>query len=468
MKKQTATVGRWPLAVGLGISAMCAGNVRVAHAGYWTVEPIPGYPSYTSPDEYARLLAEREAAIRQRYPGQWSGVSSSPPPTYPGSYTPKPWPEAPVENSWVQGGTEATASGIGGKASVTYNSNVYAVLRYVPNWTRDVNGNYVPDPADRPTRPFYLKVHVTGYGVAGEGDGSGEVRVPSREHLKFILTPQGAEPGKEVSPLPSDFYDSGASYMVTNRDFYIKVVPDGSLIQTVALVKVDADGHLDGGRTTTTGGDSSSTRWNHGSTRIYFAVNGEMTSYSLSISNPIEPSWKKFVGVLPQEYQKLVNINGVWVWQPDPSKAQLVAKDFFGTNDIWKIICSPVNNVMTVESAAEWHSTRWLGSMRFDANQNGFSSPTFAWTKPIGAIGGSASSPSLYLTIADDGLGNIVNGTDSVRLLSHGRNQLVLLAVVLQVPRSTLLTSVAGLVAESALSLEILERRPENCCFTQI
>ena len=63
-----------------------------------------------------------------------------------------------------------------------------------------------------------------------------------------------------------------------------------------------------------------------------------------------------------------------------------------------------------MESAAEWKGTQWMGSTQFNANQSGFTSPTFQWTKPSGAIGGRTSDSSLDLTIADAGIGNYVQG----------------------------------------------------------
>ena len=439
MKKQTAVVGRWPLAVGLGVGAMCAGNVRVAHAGSWEIEPMPAYPSYGSSD-YAAQVAAYNAEVLQRYPGHWDIIQSYPP-FYPGTYTRMPHPEAPVSQSSVQRGTTGTASGLGGPASATYDSDVRVVVRYRPNTIQDINGQSIPDPADVPTRDFYLKVHVWSYGGVYDGTGDGtyfQQGQQEKTHLKFSVTPvtsvspTGNESGALIPlSVPEIRFSNptssqqGKDYSNVNRDFYVKVTPNGSLRQTVPLVNIAARAALDGGRTTGGSGGQSlqlnrgsaqtasfervrprraiqalysspspspspdpPTYWNHGTGRISFGVGSELMNYSLIISSG-EDSWRKLEGSLPQEYKKRVYVNGAWEWHPDPDKAQAI----WTHPQIWRVKCLPATDgSMKVESAADYLydesagnilNEQWYGALSYTnltAVQQGFSQPDYEWS----------------------------------------------------------------------------------------
>ena len=357
-------------------------------------------------DEQFRAYIAAEQ--KKRYPGLWTVKESSL------SFDPVTRTYKPpfVTTTRYSSFAEADATSLGGPASITYKSAVYAVLRYWPNQIQNAQGNWVNDPADsKPSEPFYLKVRMRGSGGAADATDSGETRNPKSESLALTVSPMGGVTGAPVSLGPWDIFDLGNSKsFYANRDFYLKIKPSGALVQTVSLISIAAMGALTGNRTTPTY-SGGSPRWNHGSTRISLGVDSELTSYYMEISDGSGDSWKKLTGDLPTEYKKWgTDANNKLVLVPDPNLAELVSPPGV-VPQVWRVKSLRASDgSITVERAAEWRGSQWMGSIQFNTICPGFTSPTFSWTKPSGAIGGNTSASSLDLTIVGDGRGHYIRG----------------------------------------------------------
>ncbi len=353
---------------------MCAFDVPAAHAGHWEVVPR---------SETGELNTGTVSFVFS-----WQDDPDDDPDLYTDEY---PVSSGTTHDGKASGGGGGSFDAVGGPGEVSAEGLKFKLkLRYVPDNEDDVAQG-----------PVYIKVVLVAYADVTDDDGS-SYRDASKEHVSATVTP----PGNIVSGsliLNDMSYAGTAKAERRTATFYVKVEPEDAA-NPIDIGGASAKASLDGDRF---GGGAPLI--GVGAALAHFT--GEIKDIRLSISSDIEPSWKKHEGELPDKYKKwIIDADGQRVFGPDPSKARLVAKDFFGTNDIWAVVCSPTGNAMTVESAAQWKGTQWMGSAQFNAIHRDFDAPTFTWAKPSGAIGGNTASSSLDLTITGDGRGHFIRG----------------------------------------------------------
>ena len=254
--KKSSVVGRWPLAVGLGLGMMCAFEVPAAHAGYWEFVPR---------SETGELST---GTVKFIYSWQ----------DYPGDSLDRYIDEYPVysdvsPDGRANGGIGSGFEAMGGPGESSVEGLQFKVqLRYVPD-----------DADDVPQGPVYVKVVLQGSAYAEDGVYGG-TRNTSKEHASVTVTPPGnIVPGSLILNSHSHPYWTSKSETST---FYVKVEPDDAS-NPVDVGGATVKGSLDGDRFT----DDDEPMFGMGSASASFI--GEIKDFSLGISRVGAPSPKK-------------------------------------------------------------------------------------------------------------------------------------------------------------------------------
>lgn len=361
---------------------MSAFNVPLGHAGEWQI-----VPAFDSAEEAARYQGTFSL-----YPyGEDQGTEVHPFIDH---------LRIDDQGGATPGDVEIVAESYenGGAAGVTMDGTLHSILQWNPSMITNAAGELVPDPEDTPPPFVYLRIEAQAYADATDvyavDPEEGYVRQPQKEHATATLSIVGlSDPVTATTQVNTD---GTLAQALMNQ--IIKVPSNGQIILTTPVATVHADGHLGSSRFTIpmVNGVSQQPLQNPGQARAGARYKATLMPYHLSISSDIEPSWKKLTGELPDKYKKRINVNGVWEWQPDPDKAQVVSAD----PQIWRVKCRRgADGSMTVERAATWREQNdpedsagnWYGSaLRVSANSQGFNNPQFQWQ-----VSGGTPGPSL-------------------------------------------------------------------------
>lgn len=388
-------------------------NVQPAYAGYWSIDPL----SYEG--DFADYQTQKEKRYSGAIKSEAEGFNSGQTP-YPVRAGVQPTVVRTYERNFVNGSDESMDGGAlvwradisatpdAGAGEASSEGSLNLVLRYQPRQNYDdATDSATPDPTDKPTGLLYLKVTVSPSVTARDGNGTQSYNVADKAHVSVSIVPGG-----DASSVKQDLAEQTierTKVIHGQKTFYLKFDasdgggepgPNGSTLYIVPLVSFKAKATLDRDRQTFRS-SWNSTEWNEGRVGANMEVRAEMTQYFLSISSNIEDSWKKLEGDLPQEYQKRVNVNGVWEWQPDSDKAQLV----WAHPQIWRVKSRHgADGSMTVESAADYLydvsagnilNEQWYGALspaNLTANPQGFSLPDYEWSLQGGQVMPNTSS----------------------------------------------------------------------------
>ena len=398
---------------------MCVFDVPVAHAGEWEIVPLPEPPSYGTP-AYQTWLTEE---FIPRFPGQFdvkeNGFDDGN--THPTSDTPHELRNGMVRSLGGNNGTGSSSAfqgrgwnsavSQGGQGSVLFDDSFKVILRWHANQIYP-NNPYQgqDDPNDPPNLsiPVYLKVEVNASASAADNaNNTVDAKSHAHEHVKLSIVSEGEE--HDTQEVKAAANDNG-TWSNQSKTLYVKLSPKSSPSQPLTVFSLYGEGKLDSNRQSPIYyGSQSAMRWNNGSAGVTFGFTGNLTNYFLSISSGLEDSYRK-VTTYDQLPKVIRYLGGNNQWAVDETQIGWGTLDGSGPGP-WAVkIKRPANGSMTVESAADWRGSQWMGSVKFDTNPHGFISPTFAWTQPSGAMGGRTSESSLDLTIADAGPGNYVQG----------------------------------------------------------
>ena len=396
--KNNSVVGCWPLAVGLGLGAMCVFDVPLAHAGYWRIEPASQIP-YSAPNRQAEVEKRYNGKFEAKaegFPNNWYGGShydnsSQPVDLYGTEVRPFGGNDWPTNQGGVFWYDSYAAMPEGGKGSVKASGTVGVVLRYSPSRIEDYETDSSKvDPNDKPDKPIYIKVVVSPSVYAEDGNSNSNTSNPQdndplKEHVTFEAEPAGdvagdsSTIGQRFEPIPY----AGTS-LEGRRTFYLRFDPtnkgevdeNGDMLFIVPLVYItNAEAKLDGDRKTFRSYMNAS-EWNEGRVQVLVSVESTLTPYALSIASSLGQTYHKVAS--DSDLPTLTNPNngsvGVDINRIRPETP------YNGANSgPWGVL----NSSGKADSVPQWkgYLHAWTGGGDFSSVESGFVAPvTRTWT----------------------------------------------------------------------------------------